>query len=244
LTAVEPRDRLLLGGWFDGERITLPHLLVADWGAWTGGTGPLVLGGLTLIRLAAEQPAFVSGAISAAVERMKSVSFRGLFHCDVEEQPATGEMRLRGLSCGWPFLHTQAFLAELKSLSDLLSGKSTEILRKYVTVLPVTIPPWPNEKQQNYKGMPIEGLTIQQQGKMFWFDLQVDKVANKLMTAGLDGFIAVATGYSDSTPALARARALELAFKTKMEGKQWRSDAGLLVDPVLSTLEEKYGFVV
>jgi hypothetical protein len=245
LSTIAPIDRLLLGGWFDGETIQAPHLLVADWGAWTGGQGPHVLGGLTQIRLEREAPPFVSGALAAAVERMKSASFRGLFHCDVEEQATTGEMRLRGMSVGWPWLHVQSFVAELKSLSETLGGAPPTLLHKYVSVLPVTTPPWPNDKQQETVpgGTEIGGLTPQQQGRAFWFDLQVDKEAGKLRTAGLDGLLAVATGCSDSTPALARARALEIAVRMQVPAKQHRQDHGLLVDSVLSTLEDRWGFV-
>lgn len=249
--AISPRDRLLLGGWFDGESVQAPHLLVADWGAWAGGLGPAVLGGITLVRLGDPHqpvrsfPEFVGGAVQAAAERMKSASFRGLFHFDIEEVPETGELRLRGLSAGWPWLHTQAFVAELERLSGLLDGMEPRILHKYVCVLPVTIPPWPNEKRsETQAGVPVEGLTPQQQGRCFWFDIQVDKGAGKLRTAGLDGLLAVATGASDSTPALARARALELAVRMQVPEKQYRPDVGMLVDPVLSTLEERWRSVV
>lgn len=253
--SIVPNDRLLLGGWFDGESVQAPHLLVADWGAWAGGLGPAVLGGLTLIRLggagvsggtAPSHPAFVAGAVQAATERMKSASFRGLFHFDMEEVPETGELRLRALAAGWPWLHTQAFVAELDRLSVVLEGiAAPKILHKYVAVLPVTIPPWPNEKRSDTtSGIAVEGLTPQQQGRAFWFDISVDKTAGKLRTAGLDGLLAVATGASDSTPVLARARAVELAVRMQVPEKQYRGDLGMLVDPVLSTLEERWGFVV
>ncbi len=248
-------DALLLGGWFDGERVQLPHLLVADWGAWTGGQGPWCLGGLTLVRLGGLHakaggsipglPSIASGAVQAAVDRMKSTSFRGLFHLSMVEQPETGEMRLGGLQCGWPWLHTQAFLAELGSLSELLLGHETEIGQRFVTVLPITTPPWPNEKRSEMKsGIPIEGLTPIQQGRAFWFDIRVDHEARKLRTAGLDGLLAVATGASTSTPALSRARALELAQRIVVPEKQYRADVGASVDAALCTLEERWGVVV
>jgi hypothetical protein len=245
LTEVEPSDRLLLGGWYDGEHVQAPHLLVADWGLWPGGLGPAVLGGITLIRLGGLLPAFVQGALQAATDRMKSASFRGLFHFDVEEQPASGELRLRGLSAGWPGLHTQAFLAETLSFSKALLGGFPVLKRKFVQVLPVTIAPWPNEKRSvELPAEEIKGLTIQQQGQIFWLDVRIDQEARKIFSAGLDGLLCIATGCSDSTPALARARALELAHRISIPGKQFRPDAGMLVDSVLSTLEDRYGFVV
>jgi hypothetical protein len=229
LTEVEPSDRLLLGGWYDGEQVQAPHLLVADWGLWPGGLGPAV----------------VQGALQAATDRMKSASFRGLFHFDVEEQPASGELRLRGLSAGWPGLHTQAFLAETLSFSKALLGGFPVLKRKFVQVLPVTIAPWPNEKRSvELPAEEIKGLTIQQQGQIFWLDVRIDQEARKIFSAGLDGLLCIATGCSDSTPALARARALELAHRISIPGKQFRPDAGMLVDSVLSTLEDRYGFVV
>jgi len=79
---------------------------------------------------------------------------------------------------------------------------------------------------------------------MFWFDVLVDHEARKLRTAGLDGLLAVATGAADSSPALARARALELAVRLEIPEKQWRADTGLTVEAVLSTLEDRFGVVV
>jgi hypothetical protein len=245
LTEVEPIDRLLMGGWYDGEHVQAPHLLVADWGLWPGGLGPAVLGGITLIRLGGLLPAFVQGALQAATDRMKSASFRGLFHFDVEEQPASGELRLRGLCAGWPWLHTQAFIAEMLNAGESTLGKPPRLKHKFVSVLPVTIPPWPGEKRsQDQPDQVVEGLTSQQQGQCFWFDIRVDETVKKIFNAGLDGLLCVTTGRSDSTPALARARALELAHRISIPGKQFRPDAGMLVDSVLSTLEDRYGFVV
>ena len=245
LTEAEPRDRLLLGGWFDGEGILAPHLLVADWGVYPGGLGAQCLGGLTLVRLdeSAEPPfpAFVSGAVQAAVERMKSVSFRGLFHFDVEEDVASGELRLHGLSAGWPELHTFAFVAELANLASTIGGEPPKLLHRYVSAIPVSVPPWPNERQGKGESLAIEGLTPIQQGKCFWLDMAVE--GRQLKTAGLDGLVAVAIGASDATPALSRSRAQDLAGRVRVEGKQYRPDAGMLVDAVLATLEDRYAFI-
>jgi len=250
-----PGDVLHLGGWFDGERISAPHLLVSDWGAWTGGQGPRCLGGLTLLRLGGmpsevggprELPQVAAGAAQAATERMKSASFQGLFHFAMKEDAQTGAMQMTGLSAGWPWLQTQAFLAEMPEIGSFLSGgKLPELPARFVTVIPVSIPPYPNEKRSEMpSGVAIEGLTPQQQGRAYWFDIRVDHEARKLRTAGLDGLLCVATGASNSTPALARARALELAQKMQVPEKQYRMDAAAQVDAALCTLEERWGIVV
>lgn len=243
----EPCDRLCFGGWFTGESITAGHLLVADHGVQAGGLGAPVLGGVTLVRLGgASFPAAVGGALSLVQERLKVAGFRGLFLADVAEEPATGELRLHALRAGWPWLATQAFVAELGSLREVLEGGTPVLQRRFVTVLPVTVPPWPSEKngKEPVAGTPIEGLTPQQQGQLFWLDMRVNKEARRLEVAGLDGLLAVATGASDSTPALARARALELAAKLEVPGKSYRPDAGASVDAVLATLEDRLGYSV
>lgn len=251
-TTVPPADRLMFGGWFTGEEIQAPHLLVADWGVWTGGLGTPVLGGLTLVRLGNQLTevgrgtanAVVGGAAHRVTELLKRAGFRGLFHFDVEETADTGELLLRGLAAGWPWLHTQAFAAELDSLSGALTGATPHLSRRFVTVLPVSVPPWPNEKSGGMPNLPVEGLTPQQQGQLYWFDIRLAPDRRALLTAGLDGLLAVATGASDSTPALARARALTLADRIRVPGKQFRQDVGLQVDGVLATLEERWGLSV
>ena len=244
LSVERPSDPLLFGGWFTGERVVLPHLLIADHGIWTGGAGPRQWGGLTLVRVQpdAELSTPLRGPLAEAIDRLKSVSFRGLFHFDVEEVPTTGEYRLHGLEAGWPWLHTQAFLAELYGFAGLLRGEASHLQKRFVTVLPISVPPWPNERQGSQPVVPIEGLTPQQQGQCFWFDMRVRE--RKLETAGLDGLVAVATGASNSTPFLARRRALELGARVQVPEKQYRVDAGGLVDAALASLEERWGFVI
>lgn len=242
-----PRDRLLIGGWFDGEQITAPHLLVADWGSWMGGLGAAVLGGLTLVRLGTggDVPGFASGAAQAATMRLKSAGFRGLFHMDVEEDPTSGELSLRGMEAGWPWLHTQVFVAELESLANVLQGGVPVLKHRFVTGVVMSTPPWPSEKHGALEdGVPLEGLTPAQLGRAMWHDIIVDPVAGKLRTAGLDGLLGVALGASDSTPHLARARALELCGALQVPALQFRPDAGLTVDAALSTLEERWGFAL
>lgn len=239
------RDPLWFGGWFTGEEVQAPHLLVLDHGPWTGGGGDQsVVGGATLIRVA-NLPAPVEHALELACQRMKSDSFRGLFAFDVSEDLIHGKLEVRNHCCGWNSPGVLAFIAEAEQQGQCIAGVEPARLRhRFVSVLPVSIPPWPSEKRSEEEaGKPIEGLTVQQQGQCFWFDIAVNEERKQLLSAGLDGLLCVATGHSDSTPALARARALELAHKLQIPGKQYRLDLGSLVDRVLSTLEDRYGFI-
>ena len=244
-TSTPPADHVLFGGWFTGEEVKAPHLLVADWGAWAGGQGATVLGGLTLVRPTGDLPTGILTALAKATDTLKAASYRGLFHFDVVEDPSTGELLLRGLQSGWGTLHTHAFVAELESLGAVLLGEAPTLARRFVTVLPVTQPPWPSARQGERRApTEVGGLTPTQQGKVFWHDITVDKEHRKLFTAGLDGMVGVVTGSSDGTPSLARARALELAVRMELVEKQYRTDVGALVDPALATLEERWGVVL
>ena len=242
-TPTTPVDAVRVGGWFTGEEVRAPHLLVADVGAWTGGLGPAVLGGLTLIRTSLS-PELLKEATQAATTQMKQQGFKGLFHFDILEVPETGELKLNGMEVGWPWLHTQAFVAELASLGTVLQGEEPTLQCRYVTAMPVSIPPWPSERQGPGEEVPIEGLTPTQQGRMMWHDIKVRPSERKLTTAGLDGLVGVALGASNSTPALARARALELCQRLQVPELQYRQDAGARVDQALATLEDRWGFSV
>lgn len=244
----KPQDRVLFGAWFTGEQLVGHHLLCPDWGTWPGGMGPSGMGGLTLIR---PTPGTglgpVAGALEKVAERLKTASYRGLVSFDVVEEPESGELLLHGLQTGWPLLHTAAFLAELGGLNSLLLGVGggPVLERRFVTVLPVSMPPWPNPRQGERR-VPVEaiGLTPAQVGQCFWYDITIDPEEKKLWTAGHDGLVAVATGSADISPALARGRALGLASRVQLPEKQFRVDVGLQVDAVLATLEERWGVLV
>jgi len=243
----KPQDRVLFGGWFDGEHTTGLHLLVPDWGIWPGGMGPSGMGGLTLIRPnggTLVEP--ITGALNQVTERLKAASYRGLVSFDVVEEPQTGELLLHGLQTGWPLLHTAAFLAELGGLNSLLLAViAPRLERRFVTVLPVSAPPWPNQRQgERRPPVEITGLSPAQVGQCFWYDITIAPQEKKLFTAGHDGLIAVATGSGDVSPALARGRALGLASRLQVPEKQFRPDVGLQVDVVLATLEERWGVLV
>jgi hypothetical protein len=236
-----PQDRLCIGGWFDGEDVHAPHLLSVDRGVWPGGQGPALPGGMTLVRLD-RVPPFATGVNKQVRERLKQQGFKGLFHFDVLEDHETGEVGLERLATGWHWLHTQAFVAELESLSDTLEGGWPSLKRRFVTVLPVSVAPWPNEKSGKLETHAVAGLTPQQLGQLFWYDVTIDTKARRVTTAGLDGLVAVAVGSSDATPVLGRARAVELATRLQVPGKQFRPDVGGEVEPALATLEDRWGF--
>ena len=243
-----PQDHLLLGGWFDGEHAQAPHLLVTDHGAWPGGLGPQVPGGMTLVRLGGAEelpgadaassltPPFVQGALAQVEDLLKRESYVGLFHFDVEEDVATGEMQLRGLATGWPFLQLHAFLAEVGNFTEVLEGAVPRLGKRFVTVLPVSQPPWPNRRQGGRReATEVKGLTEAQQRQLFWHD--VESQDGKLYTAGLDGLVAVAVGSADSGAALAQHRALGLAARMELPEKQFRTDAaerGIKTKPLFS----------
>ncbi len=243
---------LRLGGWFDGENLQAHHLLVIDRGAWPQGMGPEIDGSLTMVRI--DQPETIQLAnqwVETQVEELKSSGFRGLVQFNLNFQTSTGQPEIDGHTAGWPFLHCHAFLSELEDFAGLLSADESSptrppqlLPRKFVTVLPVSRPPWPTRKARfRFELAPIEGLTPEQMGRAFWHDVQLDPEAGKLTTAGLDGLVGVVRGAAD-TSELARARALEVALRLQLKEKQFRSDAGTRVQSVLAELEGRFGVLL
>ena len=243
---------LRLGGWFDGTNLQALHLLVIDRGAWPQGMGPEIDGSLTMVRI--DQPETIQLAnqwVETQVEELKSSGFRGLVQFNLNFQTSTGQPEIDGHTAGWPFLHCHAFLSELEDFAGLLSGDESSpthppqlLPRKFVTVLPVSRPPWPTRKARfRFELAPIEGLTPEQMGRAFWHDVQLDPEAGKLTTAGLDGLVGVVRGAAD-TSELARARALEVALRLQLKEKQFRSDAGTGVQSVLAEFERRFGVLL
>ena len=114
-----------LGGWFDGEDLECPHLLVVDRGAWTGGMGPAVDSGMTMIRIdVPETQMMVEGLAHQGghLDELKSSGFRGLVQLSLNFQTKTGQPEVDGMSAGWPFLHTHAFVSELEDFAGLLEA--------------------------------------------------------------------------------------------------------------------------
>ena len=251
-----PTSTLRLGGWFTGETLIAPHALVVDVGAWPYGMGPAVEGSLTLIRLDTPGALEVYDSLMSPLKDLwKSLGFRGLVQVglDLDTVGRGAQSELRGGNLGWPFLHTHAFVAELGSLSRMLLGLRDQGVRglrdpepsdidepwtpkKFTTVIPVTIPPYPHRTSEGAKEVSVEGLTEQWQGRVFWHDVKVDQQERRLRTAGLDGLVGVTTGSAD-TPSLARAKALELAQAIELPEKQYRVDAAQGVEGALGGLE-------
>ncbi|MBK25956.1 MAG: hypothetical protein CME70_18285 [Halobacteriovorax sp.] len=237
----KPLSALRIGGWFDGSKVQSPHLLVADMGAWPGGMGPDTLGGLTLVfPNAAVVREFMEPQLEVMSLQFQEKGFRGLFSVGLSPSE-DGFVEFDRMEGGWGSLHTYAFLSELENFPALLEG--SEVCQftggvKYVTVVPVTIPPWPNQG----KALEVEigGLTPTLTGKAFWFDVCMN---GQLKTAGLDGFIAVARGAAGNYE-LAKARALEIAAKLDVPEKQFRPDVGVNIPLVISTLEQQFGIVI
>lgn len=255
-----------LGCWFDGEVAACHHLLVVDVGAWPGGFGPQVPGGLTMavptLRAADAALAGVSthgrapdSAVAAVLaelwrpteERLKSLGFRGLVQADLLQDPATGDVTLGGVSAGWPFLHTQAFLTVLENLPGLLRGEAAQLSKeRFVVVVPVSVPPWPIwpvQSQALAREELLEGLTPQDCANYFWHDVRIDEAAHTIRGAGQDGLLGVARG-SAYTLELARILALERAGRCRVEGRQLRPDVGAAVPQVLASLELRYGITI
>jgi len=242
-----------LGGWFDGEDLWAHHLLIVDRGAWPGGMGPAIDGAMTMIRVD-EKPArdLIDLLTQKWCEELKSKGFRGLVQWSLNFQTDTGEPVADRMEAGWPFLHSHAFISELEDFSSLLSdsgeaatvGHRTLLPKKFVTVYPISRPPWPTRKARfRFDLVPVEGLTPQQQARVFWHDVQVDPVAQSLSTAGLDGLVGVARGVGD-TNELALVRALEVGLRLRMPEKQFRVDAGRTVQSALAELEGRFGVLV
>jgi hypothetical protein len=249
-----PSHPLRFGGWFDGQRLLAHHCLIVDRGAWPGGMGPAIDAGLTLIRVDKEETRWMLESLcEVPLEELREVGFRGLVQFGLNFQTKTGEPEVDRMVAGWPFLQTHAFLSELEDFSDLLSGEDTPssttdlpqlIPQKFVTVLPISRPPWPTRKARfRFDLAPIEGLTSQQMARVFWHDVQVHPEVAQLTTAGLDGLIGVIRGAAD-TSELARARALEVALRVQLPEKQFRSDFGLLIQSTLAELEGRFGVLL
>jgi hypothetical protein len=246
---------LRLGAWFDGENLHGHHLLVIDRGAWPGGMGPSIDGGLTMVRIDIPETMWMMDQLAnQQVDELKTSGFRGLVQFNLNFQTPSGEPEVDGMLAGWPFLHTHAFVSELEDLAGLLEkGVDTQssnhpsqtlLPRKFVSVLPVSRPPWPTRKARfRFDLAEVGGLTQEQMARVFWHDVQVDQEGGKLTTAGLDGLVGVVRGAAD-TNELALVRALEVALRLQLPEKQFRSDAGRRVQSVLAELEGRFGVLL
>jgi hypothetical protein len=240
----EPTSAIRLGGWFTGEALVDPHLLVCDVGAWPGGLGAPVLGGMTLVRPGPQaELGFLEELWRPFLERLKAMDFRGLVGAGLRQSADDGGVRLEGLDAGWPWLQRHAWLSELTNFGGVLLGELPimEEGSRFTTVLPVTVPPWPVwDAPTREEPVKVEGLTPADMQQVFWHDVVVDEEHRSLRSAGLDGLLGVVRGAA-FTPELARARALERAGRLRVPGKQYRPDVGMRVGEVLASLELQFG---
>lgn len=233
-----PGSDIRLGGWFDGERLQGLHLLVYDLGAWPGGLGAQVPGGLTLVR---PQPSFrgreeLEEMLKPVEAALKPLSFRGLVNVGLARSEETGGLTLKGLEAGFPPLHWDAFLSSLGNTQALLEGGEPPRLEaKYTVVLPVSVPPWPSPGTSG-REVKIEGVPPQIQGWFFWYDVQMRENPPELWTAGLDGLVGVARGEGENFET-ARLHAVGLAGQLWVPERQFRGDAGGRVALTLAQLE-------
>lgn len=234
----EPMTPIRLGGWFDGERVVCPHLLIEDRGAWPGGFGPAVAGGLTVVR-PVQWPSAFEEAVQTPVDALKSAGFKGLVGVSAKLSPE-GICEATGWQAGWHGLHGHAFLAALGTegvpFGSVLLGLDVPALaHRFTVVCPVTVPPWPLEANVSSREVPLP-LTPSQQANLFLHDVRVDREAKQLWVAGLNGLIGVARGCADVWE-LAQARVRGVAGSVQVPEVQWRPDVGHSVPGVLAMLE-------
>jgi hypothetical protein len=220
---------LMIGAWHEEGRLSLPHLLVIDWGLWPAGLGAWVPGGATLIQPPPQ--AFVA-ALQAKLPDM--VGHRGLVASYLRWNPNTSEYEAEGLLGGWSHLHMHLFISNLTGLGSLIEGVGAGIDQKYVVGVPVTVPPFPILCNVNSDVVPIQGL--QDTSDVFFHDMFMED--QQIYVAGTDGLVAVVRGSANHL-GLARQKALGVASQMVLPQKQARSDAAQNTDAILGLLESQ-----
>ena len=230
----ESTGSLRVGGWLgmQGDWMS-PHLLIYDFGIWPGGMGRYIPAAVTLVQL--------EGAASdLALDHLNAVDGEiGLNEVELV-QDEFGELEATAHNHGWPWLQTHAFVSELENFGELLLGESPKFTpgSKFVTALPVTIPPWP-ELGRAADAVEIH-TTANTRANTFWHDVALDTETHTLRSAGLDGLLGVPRGAGNS-PSMARTKALSVADSIGCQQKQWRPDIGNTVTPVLDAIAEHFG---
>jgi hypothetical protein len=224
------------GGWFTGEEILNPHLVIADVGAWPGGLGSRVDGGLVLVRLP-KVPEILEEPLQITKDKLKSDGYHGLF--SIEFERITGTLRLKAVHGGWLPLHLHAFLAEVP-LSPLLLGQKPKALPRFVVALPLTLPPWPVADAHYPVDQDLKGLTQTQMGRVWWHDVRFSQQEKAIRTAGLDGLLGIVVAAAHNLE-LARGRVLEVARRLQVPELQYRPDVGAAIPTVLAGAEETLG---
>jgi len=242
----KPTSPVRVGVWYENEAFTNPHLLIYDLGTWPGGLGPAIPGGLTLLRIEGENIGFFHEFIAPLVDTLARTSFQGLVQVGIQEDPVKGLVP-DGLQLGWPFLQSHAFVSELESLSSLLEKSPQTLPKKAVTVVPVSLPPWPYRGSRragvSKEGREVSGLTPKQVAQIFWHDVRLNTDTRTISSGGLDGLLGVSRGAAN-TPLLAVLRARALATALDVEEKQYRPEAGAAVESTLAQFEARLGIVL
>jgi len=239
-----------LGFWWDGEEARLPHLLVYDMGAWPGGKGRKVPGGLTLITVSSDSETlwrelFDQHEFQLGSSGFKGLvtGFRGLVNVGLIED--RGKLVLQGWELGWPDLHTQTFMGAIEgSWGELLvNGVMPSFSKKFTVALPLSVPPWPGSPNIAAQGRSLKGVEIDLNHKLhkhvYWHDVSVDVEEKTLYTAGLDGLVGVVHVSSDSFEN-ALQKCLGISNLVGLPDKQYRSDIGGGVRMLESQLQEHY----
>lgn len=234
-TEKESTSLLRVGGWLDSSgTLYAPHLLVYDYGIWPGGMGRHLPAAVTLAFVSGSAADMALGLLSKATTHAP-----GLLEVDLE-QDEFGELQVVNSSVGWQWLQVHAFVSELENFGELLQGIPPQFSEgsKFVTALPVTIPPWP-ELGRAADEVEIQ-TTADTRSHTFWHDVALDAEAQGLRSAGLDGVLGVPRG-AGSSPSLALRKALAVADSIGVQQKQWRPDIGQTVTPMLDAVVEHFG---
>ena len=217
--------------WFDGEQWQAPMWAVCDWGAWPGGLGAPVLGGVTLV-----QGTRFPGVLDGLHDPFKASGWKGLVLVGLDYLEAAKELVPTGFQAGWPPLVTDAWLALVGNFGGVLRGEPPQVApTTYTVALPVTQPPWPVERAPGPAPVSLAGLTSDVAKRCFFHDIQLR--GGEVWTAGLDGMVAVAVGESRVSER-ARSMALAVAGALPLPQKQFRPDVGGSVPTALAGLEQ------
>lgn len=230
------KSYLRLGWWQTEEGTQYPHLLIYDLGAWPGNMGRLIGGGLTLVHLSGED---ILGLVSPLIEPLEIEGHLGLVEADLVPDE-NGDLSLGGYNLGWNWLQAHAFVGPLENLGELLLGQEArfEPQSKFVSVLPVSIPPWPEHGRK--ADTPTIEVTSRVRGCTFWHDVVLDMDAGSIIGGGSDGLLGVVRG-AGNHPDLAADAVLTEAREISVPELQWRPDVGRQVTAVLNSIEKFYG---
>jgi len=233
-----------LGFWWNGKEPQLPHLLVCDMGAWPGGRGRKVLGGLTLIAVTDNNLALWQELFGNDGNWIPDTGFKGLVNVGLLEE--RGKLVNECWETGWPDLHTQVFMSAVDgSWGELLTqGVLPVFTNKFTVGIPVSVPPWPGSSNIVSQARGVKDQKIDLNHKLhnhvYWHDVKVNVEEKALYTAGLDGLVGVVHASSNSFEN-ALHKCLGIADLVGLWEKQFRSDIGGGVRMLESQLEEHYG---